>query len=642
MCGIYGIVRRRPGPTPSVETLKRMGDLTVHRGPDDSGVFADNGLAVGMRRLSIIDLESGHQPLQTADGQLVLVCNGEIYNFRELRKELQALGHTFATNSDSEVILHAYAQWGDAFIDHVDGMFGFALVDRRRRRVIIGRDRLGIKPLYVYVDDEQVIFASEAKAILEAGVEAKIAPAALHQYLMLGYVPAPHSIFQGIDKLPVASLMFIENGEVHTRRYWDLPTRVDHSDRDWEAELVAQIRRAVREQMVSDVPLGAFLSGGVDSSAVVAFMSETSKEPVRTYSIGFDTGDASSFYNELPFAKQVADQFNTQHREILVRPDVVDLLPKLAWHLDEPIGDSAFITTFLVSEFARQDVTVILSGAGGDELFGGYRRYLGEYFNSFYQRVPSTVRQRLITPIAERLPADRHSKLLNVSRLARGFLLAADLPLDQRYASYVGVYGKDTLEQLMLQPPNPPDDALGRAFSEAHSGADDPVRALFEVDLATQLPDDILILTDKMSMATSLECRVPLLDTKLVELAARMPSKHKIRGRELKSVLKRSLHGMLPHEILYRQKRGFGAPMGSWVKNELRGLTEDLLSVDSVSRRGLFNPAMVQQTLRDHSDNKADNTDHILSLLNLEVWSRLYLDGQSAEDLTEEIRSRRS
>ena len=640
VCGIHGIVSLRGRPAIDSKLLERMGQLTRHRGPDDEGAYIADGVGIGMRRLSIIDLSGGHQPLSNQAGTVWLVCNGEIYNFRELRAELEPKGHVFKTGSDSESVIHAYAEWGDDFLTHLDGMFGFALFDRARRRVIVARDRLGIKPVYYHQTDDRVAFASEAKALFAVSdIRAEIDPVALHQYLALGYVPAPLSIFRGIKKLPIASALFIEDGRTRVHRYWRLPERVEtgRTEADWADELVAEIERVVVSQMVSDVPLGAFLSGGIDSSSIVGFMANHSREPVRTYSIGFDTGSAGSYYNELPYARQVAERFETQHKEIVVRPDVVELMPRLLWHMDEPLGDSAFITTYLVAEFARRDVTVILSGVGGDELFGGYRRYLGEYYRRFYSSIPRPVREQVLARVARKLPADRHSTWLNLSRLARGFLLTAELPLEERYAGYVGVFSEETLEELMTTPVTAPYDALAVAFGESTSN-DDPVRKLFEVDLATQMPDDLLMLTDKMTMATSIECRVPLLDTRLVELAARMPSRHKIRGRELKHILKRALGSLLPDEILYRKKRGFGAPMGAWIKKELAALTDTLLSEEAVMRRGLFQPHAVRRTLALHQENKADHTDHILSLLNLEVWCRLYIDGQTPEALTEQIK----
>ncbi|MDX1677983.1 asparagine synthase (glutamine-hydrolyzing), partial [Arsukibacterium sp.] len=366
MSGIYGVVAlNRPQHFPA-QWLDRMGNITAHRGPDDSGSYLNNNIALGMHRLSVIDLTSGQQPVSNDDGSLVLVCNGEIYNYRELRTQL-ADHYPFKTQSDVEVILALYQQYGVNCLQHLNGMFAFALWDKNRQQLLLARDRLGIKPLYLCQHDGYLAFSTESKAILTLpGMEAKVCPQALEQYLQLGYVPAPYSMFSGIEKLEVASYLLIGEKGVQQHQYWqpDFAQTGQLTEQSWARKIRTQLEKSVAMQMVSDVPIGAFLSGGVDSSAVVALMSKYSKEPVKTYAIGFDTGDAAHFYNELPYARAVAEQFGTEHREILVKPDVVSLLPELLWHMDEPIADSAFITTYLVSEFAHKDVTVILSGVG--------------------------------------------------------------------------------------------------------------------------------------------------------------------------------------------------------------------------------------------------------------------------------------
>jgi asparagine synthase (glutamine-hydrolysing) len=640
MCGIYGILaldgHRRHEPS----VLARMGDAMVHRGPDDSGAFTDGELLLGMRRLSIIDVAGGHQPIASEDGQVVVVCNGEIYNFRELRRDLEAAGHRFATHSDSEVAVHAYEEWGDAFLNRLDGMFGLALWDRRKRRLLVARDAIGIKPIYYRLDARGFMFASEAKSLLVVpGVQTALDPAALVQYLSVGYVCAPNAIFAGVHKLEPGTALIAEASKVRKHRYYRLPARIDttRSEQQWVEAVRAELERSVREQMVSDVPIGAFLSGGIDSSAVVAFMSRHSTQPVKTYSIGFHGSTGAQLYNELPYARQVAGQFGTDHHEIIVQPDVATLLPELIWHMDEPIADAAFITTYLVSKFARQDVTVILSGVGGDELFGGYKRYLDEHYRSLYRRIPSVIRSGVIAPLAGLLPSDRHSRVLNQMRLAKAFLQADTLPFEERYRSYMQVF--DARERAALLRGAAPagfDDCIARGFADAQT--DDPLRQLMDVDFATQLPDDLLLLTDKMSMAVSLECRVPLLDQRLVELAAQMPGSLKMRGGELKHVMKRALEGVLPDGILHREKRGFGAPMGAWLRAELAPVLRDVLSRDSVLRRGLLDPDAVERTIREHDQQKADRTDHLLSLINLEIWCRLYLDGQSAAGVADDLK----
>ncbi|MDO9165483.1 MAG: asparagine synthase (glutamine-hydrolyzing) [Rhodoferax sp.] len=638
MCGIHGIYRF-DGHAVAPDNLSAMGNVTRHRGPDDEGMHIDGSCGIAMRRLSIIDLAGGHQPLSNVDQTLWLVCNGEIYNYRELRAELQTKGYHFKTGSDSEVLLHLYDAEGDDFVLRLNGMFDFALWDVRRRRLLIGRDRIGVKPLYVMQDGQRLAFATEAKALLALpGVSTELNRSVVASYLHLGYVAAPDCIFKGIRKLPPATLLAIEDDQVREWRYWRLPERIDQglAEHEWVERVRVQLEESVRMQMVSDVPIGAFLSGGVDSSAVVGFMAKHSSQPIRTYAIGFTGGEAEALYNELPYARRVAELFGTQHREIVVRPDVVSLLPKLLWHMDEPLSDTAFITTFLVSEFARQDVKVILSGVGGDELFGGYRRYLGEHYAQQYRRLPGWLR-RSAASIAGRLPADRHSGLLNTLRLAKGFLSSAEMNADDRYRSYLQVLDRETVSALLMQPDDSQKDPLDVAFVGA--GTQDPLNRMFAVDAETQLPDDLLMLTDKMSMAVSLECRVPLLDHQLVELAASMPAAIKVRGGRLKHVLKESLSDLLPNDILDRKKRGFGTPMGAWLKKELAPLLRRLLAPDVVKRRGLFRQPVVDRLVADHEANRIDGTDALLALMNLEIWSRIYLDHREPSDVASELKS---
>jgi asparagine synthase (glutamine-hydrolysing) len=455
-------------------------------------------------------------------------------------------------------------------------------------------------------------------------------------YLHLGYVAAPYSMFRGIHKLPPATLLAIENNEVRQWRYWRLPPQVDRAtdEAEWVQRIRAGMERAVHRQMVSDVPIGAFLSGGVDSSAVVAFMAKHSEQPIRTYAIGFEGGEAEHLYNELPYARQVAGLIGTEHHEIVVKPDVVGLLPRLLWHMDEPVADSAFITTYLVSEFARRDVKVILSGVGGDELFGGYRRYLGGHYVRQSNCLPRWLR-RLAANAADRLPSDRHSKLLNVLRLARGFLASAELAPDERYRYYLQVLDRPAVAELMGDVTAAP-DALAAAFAGA--GSDDPLNRMFAVDAETQLPDDLLLLTDKMSMAVSLECRVPLLDRELVEIAAAIPEPVKLKSGRLKHLMKEALAGVLPSDILNRKKRGFGTPMGAWLKRELAPVLRRLLAAEVVRGRGLFDPTMVGQLVANHEASRIDGTDALLAIMNLEIWSRIYLDCRSPDDVTAELK----
>ena len=637
MCGIHGLIRFDGQPvTPPL--LSAMGDITRHRGPDDEGMHIDGHCGIAMRRLSIIDLAGGHQPLSNADGTRWLVCNGEIYNYRELRTELQALGHHFKTASDSEVLLHGYAAWGDDVVLRLNGMFDFALWDARRRRLLIGRDRIGVKPLYVAQDGERLAFATEAKALLALpGQRAELDRGVVADYLHLGYVAAPNCIFKGVRKLPPATLLAVQDGQVRQWCYWRVSERIEQgvADAQWIERVRARMEESVRMQMVSDVPIGAFLSGGVDSSAVVGYMARHSTQPIRTYAIGFEGGEAEALYNELPYARRVARLFGTEHHEIVVKPDVVGLLPRLLWHMDEPLSDTAFITTYLVSEFARRDVKVILSGVGGDELFGGYRRYLGGHYARRFGALPGWVRSAA-SATARRLPADRHSKALNLMRLAKGFVASAEMDADERYRSYLQVLSREQVRGLLIDPMPSGADRLDAAFSAAGTG--DELNRLLSVDAATQLPDDLLLLTDKMSMAVSLECRVPLLDHELLELAAAIPQDSKIRGGQLKHLMKRALSPMLPDDILHRAKRGFGTPMGAWLKRELAPVLRQLLAPEVVRGRGLFRQTAIDALMTEHEANRSDHTDALLALMNLEIWSRVYLDGRDPGEVADELK----
>ena len=639
MCGIYGLLSLNGPRRADAALLSRMGRAILHRGPDDEGTFVDDQMLLGMRRLSIIDVSGGHQPLTSEDGNVVVVCNGEIYNFRELREQLQKAGHRFATGSDCEVIVHLYEERGEKFLEALDGMFGCAVWDKAKRRLIVARDPLGIKPLYYTVGDGQIAFASEAKALLELPfVKKRLDPAALAQYFAVGYVAAPNSLFEGMKKLLPGEALTVEGGRITSRRYWSVPPDVNTSlsESQWIEATRVELERAVKDQMVSDVPIGAFLSGGVDSSSVVALMSRHTDHPVKTYSIGFRGSSGAELYNELPFARQVAEQFKTDHHEIIVQPDVAQLLPGLIWHMDEPVADAAFITTYLVSKFAREQVTVILSGVGGDELFGGYNRYMDEHYRSKYQLIPKFLRRGVIDPIARRLPSDRHSPLLNKLRLARAFVLADSLGFEDRYRRYMEVFDAAERAALLADRGAQFDDVIARGFADSRSR--DSLRRLMDVDLATQLPEDLLMLTDKMSMAVSLECRVPLLDQRLVKLAAGMPAALRIRGGELKYVMKKAMQGILPDSIIHRTKRGFGAPIGAWFKQELSGFLRDILSEATLKRRGLLDPQAVARVVREHERQEADRTDHLLALVNLEIWCRMYLDGETPAAVTDELR----
>ena len=637
MCGIVGIARAAGPASAGVEDVRRMAAAIHHRGPDDEGFYSGDNVVLGMRRLSIIDLSGGHQPIANEDETLWVVCNGEIYNFRELRSGLLARGHRFRTGSDVEVILHLYEEYGERFVEHIGGMFAIALWDAPRKRLILARDRLGQKPLYYRADRTTIEFASEVKSLLALRREAaQIDVDAVRDYLALGYAVAPQTIFRGVSKLPPASMLIWERSGWRVESYWQIPGHVRRgvSESDWAEQVRVELQRAVGDHMVADVPIGAFLSGGIDSSAVVALMSEHSKLPVNTYSIGYGGSSTASYYNELSFASVVAKRYKTNHREILVEPEVATLLPKLLWHVEEPISDSAIVTTYLVAELAAKSVKVILSGVGGDELFAGYRRYLGHHYQQRYERLPRWLRQRVLQPLAELLPSGRSSRLLDLARYGKKFIRASALPWAEQYREFIEICSRRQLASLLVKGAGATD---GFDRIAAEENADDALLRLMRIDAQTQLPEDLLLLTDKVTMATSIECRVPFLDHKLVELAAQIPTEIKMRGGDMKHLLKQSLHGVLPPEILYRSKRGFGAPMGSWLKSELVPLRRALLSKSAVEARGLLAWPVVQNIVEAHDAHRDDYTDLLLVLMNLELWSRLFIDGRDAHDVGGEL-----
>ena len=638
MCGIVGIAAADGLCDEHRGAARRMADAIEHRGPDDQGFHDSETITIGMRRLSIIDVDGGHQPIANEDGTVHVVCNGEIYNFRELRRELEALGHRFKTQSDTEVLVHLYEEHGEEFVDRIDGMFAIALHDLSRQRLLLVRDRLGIKPLYYSIDGSRLVFASEVKSILRApSTTAALDTAALRDYLSIGYCVAPQTIFKNISKLQPASMLVWERGAVRTRRYWSIPasTRTDLTEADWVESIIAALSSSVASHMVSDVPIGAFLSGGIDSTAVVALMTDQSKQPVNTYSIGYSGSSVADYFNELPFADEAANLYATNHHRIEVNPDVASLLPTLIWHLEEPISDSAIATTYLVAQLAAESVTVILSGVGGDELFAGYNRYLGDYYGARYNKLPAWLRSRTLPALASMLPSGRQSRLMDLSRYARSFVSSASLPWREQYRHYIAIQGRAMLDSLLDQTALGDVDGFDRVILDEK--ADDPLLRLLRVDWQTQLSEDLLLLTDKMTMANSIECRVPFLDHRLTELAATIPTEQKRPGRQLKYLLKKALEPHLPESILYRRKRGFGAPVGSWFKEELRPLREALLSRETIASRGVFAWPSVAEIIDSHDRNKADFTDLIMVLLNLEIWCRLFLDGRSPDDIGAEL-----
>jgi asparagine synthase (glutamine-hydrolysing) len=634
MCGIVGIRMRGASRDRLGEIVSAMCGTIVHRGPDDQGMLVDEqaGVGIGMRRLSIIDLAGGHQPIGNEDGTIHVVFNGEIFNYPELQRELRSLGHVFKTRSDTEVLVHGYEEWGDALPARLNGMFGFSIWDSRRNRLLLARDHVGIKPLYIYEDQEKVAWASEIKALLAVpGIRGELDPAALMDFLSLGYVPAPHTMFRGIHKIPAASRVVIEQGSSRVEPYWDLGFPHEHRSADeWCEEVRHLVDDSIQRQLMSDVPLGAFLSGGVDSSAIVATMKKLGVEKVSTYSIGF--GGADAFHSELSDAAATAREFGTDHHEILVAPDVAELLPPLIHHLDEPVTDTSFLVTYLVSKLARESVKVILSGVGGDEVFAGYRRYLGPRIKRLYGVVPRAMHRRVLLPMVRMLPVDRGSSWKSRVRYVRGFLESAEMPAGQSYQSHVGIFGSGLAESLLTADfashvAGYESDRVAHYFNSAPT--DDPLNRMMYADLKTSLVDSLLAFSDKMSMAVSLEARVPLLDYRLVELAARIPTRLKLRGwRGLKHIFKRAMRDRLPASVLNRKKRGFGTPISRWFRGDLKPLLGEMLAPERIASRGYFRPEAVARLVDDHMQQRADRSEHLLALLTFEIWHQTFLDGK--------------
>ncbi|HSD77401.1 MAG TPA: asparagine synthase (glutamine-hydrolyzing), partial [Solirubrobacteraceae bacterium] len=619
---------RRDGRPVDDALLQRMCAALEHRGPDSRGVLADGPAGLGIQRLRVIDLETGDQPIRNEDGSVAVVLNGEIYNFRELRAELRRAGHRFATQGDTEVIVHLYEEHGPACVQRLHGMFAFALWDRRRRRLLLARDRAGKKPLYYALRDGALSWASEMAALLQDDeIPREVDAAALDAYLALGYVPAPLSAFRAVRKLPPAHTLTLEAGHVRVQRYWrlDYSRKLDPVDEpELHERIRAAIRAATRRRMIADVPLGAFLSGGIDSSAVVAAMAEASPEPVKTFSIGFD----SDAFDELPHARRIAELFGTDHHEFVVRPDAFEVVPRIVRHHGEPFADSSAIPSFYLAEMTRRHVTVALNGDGGDESFAGYTRYVANRLAARLDRVPGAVR-RAGAAAGGRLPAGGavSSPLNRARRLARALALHPA----RRYAEYVAWFGARERADIYTDAfraelrGSCPEDAVAAPWAAA-SGAD-VVDVMLEVDVLTYLPGDLLPKIDIATMAHALEARSPLLDHEVMELAASIPADLKVRGGQKKWILRQALRGWLPDEILDRPKQGFSVPIGDWLRGELRDHVRDVLLDPGTLERGYFRADAVTGLLDRHDSGHDGEAKRIWALLMLELWHRELVDG---------------
>jgi asparagine synthase (glutamine-hydrolysing) len=597
-----------------------MCDVIRHRGPDDEGIFVAPGIGLGMRRLSIIDLSTGHQPIPNERRDIWVVFNGEIYNYRDLRRELESCGHVFATESDTETIVHAYEEWGPDAFRRLRGMFGIAIWDTRSRELLLARDRAGIKPLYYAETPEGLAFGSELKSLLVNGeIRRELSPEALDHYLSFLYTPPDQSIFRGIRKLPPGHYLRWCRDRVALVQYWQLDATEPFtgSEEDAAARLHGVLAEAVRLHLISDVPLGAFLSGGVDSSVVVGLMAEATPR-VTTFSIGFDEPE----YDELPCARAVARHFGTDHHEFVVRPDAMTILDAVVEHFDEPFADSSAIPTWYVSEIARRHVTVVLSGDGGDELFGGYDRYLP------HPRVAAFDRLRLP---GKRTLAARVWPVLPHGFRGKNYLRHVARDDDGRYLDSVSFYQPDEKQALLSH-----DLRIALQGREASSMAQARFSRfgnlphhsrMMRFDFETYLPEDVLTKVDRMSMAHSIESRVPLLDNEVIDFAATLPASFKIRHGRRKHILKRAAASMLPAEVLDRRKQGFGVPIGVWFRGNLRSLFHDILLSPRTRSRGYFNQRFVDRIIREHLSGIRDHTLRLWQLLVFELWHRQYLDG---------------
>lgn len=638
MCGIVGIVDDRLSAQEAKHTTMRMADRIVHRGPDDQGHASYAGMSIGMRRLSIIDLAGGHQPIANETGDIHVVCNGEIYNYVELRNSLIGLGHQFSTGSDTEVIVHLYEQYADDFLKHLRGMFGLAIMDRRRNRILIARDRLGKKPLFYSCADGRLLFGSEIKSLLAADPQlSQPNYQTLGEFLQLGYIHQPRTIFQDICRLPAANLGVFEQGKLTIKPYWHLDFAPDNSltQSQWCEQLDSCLADSVKIRLRSDVPLGVFLSGGLDSSAVVAYASLAGLKPLKTFTIGFDRAE----WDESEDAASVANHYDTEHHLLrLSEADMLDSLEdtllKIVHHCDEPFGDASAIPTYHVSRLARQHVTVVLSGDGGDELFAGYSNYRGMLFAQTYRKwmpywlgrhlLPGTLRG-----VSRYLPGSLGYRGLRFAKILRD----SALPTLEAYRDKVSIWRAAELRELINSDLIEQVDFIGDQFLPNDLMAlmmrkdRDIVSRLSEMDLRAYMLDDILVKVDRMSMAHSLEVRSPLLDQQVAELAARMPTQMKIRGGRGKHVLRQVLRDKLPNRAIRKGKQGFAVPLRDWFRGRLAGLLNDYLGPAGYLPEQIFEQRKVQAILREHQRGLADHARKLWLLLVFAAWHRTYQHG---------------
>ncbi len=627
MCGIVGIAHAASRPVER-EILERMNGAIQHRGPDDDGFYLHENIGLAMRRLAIIDVAHGKQPIYNHDRTACIVFNGEIYNFQELKKDLEAKGAKFRTNSDTETILHLYDFYGADCVNYLRGMFAFAIWNEREKSLFIARDRVGKKPiLYSHQPNGDLIFGSEFQAVLQyPNIGREVDAEAIDKYLTFSCVPAPLTAYREIRKLEPAHWLEWKNGEIKIERYWspDFSKKIDISESEAIEETLKILREATKMRLISEVPLGAFLSGGVDSSTIVALMAEASAQPVKTFSIGFEEQD----FSELKYARRVAEHIGAEHHEFIVKPDAIEVLPTLIEHYGEPFADSSAIPTFYVSKETRKHVTVALNGDGGDETFAGYERYFAIQLAEKYKKIPSVLRKSLIEFPASFLPTPKgqHSRL----RSAKNFVQASSLPKAQLYLRWVSAINEDLKAELYTEDFKRKTAAHSAAgvlkhwFDKANGAG--AIDAMLLTDTMTYLPNDLLVKVDIASMANSLEARSPFLDHKVIEFAASLPEKIKVRGTETKYLLKKAASRLVPKEVLYRRKMGFGIPVGYWLKNEMKDFMSEVLLSEKSFNRGLFKPEVIKRLVSEHLAEKQNHTYPLWTLLMLELWFQQMID----------------
>jgi asparagine synthase (glutamine-hydrolysing) len=629
MCGIAGWINLENNRSQNGEVvLHAMCERMKHRGPDSEGLWMDETVALGMRRLSIIDLHTGEQPVYSEDKSIVVVMNGELYNFREVRTDLEKRGHKFETQTDTEILPHLYEEYGEAMLEHINGMFAFALWDKRKQKLLIARDKFGEKPLYYGVFDGKLIFASEPKVLLaNQSVKTAINTDALRQYLSFDYVPAPNSIYKGISKLPAAHFLSVEKNEIKTRRYWNLswqksaPEQGRNGNSTFEKaaeELRELLADAVRMRLVADVPLGILLSGGVDSSTVAAFATQFSSEKVKTFSIGFEEDS----FDESKYARQVAKHLNTEHyEEKLSVEKAADLITEIGTWLDEPLSDGSLIPTLLLSQFVRKHVTVALGGDGGDEIFAGYPMYYAHKVADVYGKVPRFLRDGLIEPIVNSLPVSNVN--MSFDYKAKRFVAASKYDTVTRHHSWFGSFSIDEQQQLLSK------DVLAQTSSDIYKDAKellkicdatDEIEQMQFLDINFYMAEDILTKVDRASMAVSLEVRAPFLDPRVAQFAASIPLAYKLKGNKGKYILKKAVEPLLPKNILHRSKKGFGIPIAEWLKGRLNPLMHELLDPKRLKNQGLFDEKFVQKIIKEHETNIASHHKQLWTLLVFQLW----------------------